>query len=59
MALASADYTIIYLDVGCKGRISDGGVFNQSDLSRAIEKTSLNIAPDCTTFRKNPICHSR
>lgn len=29
MALADANYKITYLDVGCKVRVSDGGVFNQ------------------------------
>lgn len=43
MALASANYEIIYFDVGANGRISDGGVFNQSGLYRAIETNTLNI----------------
>lgn len=43
MALAAADYSIIYFDVGCNGRISDGGVFNQSSLCHAIERNVLNI----------------
>lgn len=43
MVLASAKYEIIYFDVGTNGRISDGGVFNQSGLHHAIETNSLNI----------------
>lgn len=43
MAMAAADYSIIYFDIGCNGRISDGGVFNQSSLCRAIESNILNI----------------
>lgn len=45
MALADANYKLIYVDVGCKGRISDGGVFNRSSLYSAIERNSLNIPP--------------
>lgn len=45
MALADANYKITYLDVGCKGRISDGGVFNQCTLSDALERNALNIPP--------------
>lgn len=43
MALADANYKFIYIDVGCKGRISDGGVFNRSTLYTAIENGTLNI----------------
>lgn len=43
MGLADANYNLTYIDVGCKGRISDGGVFNRSTLYRAIESGSLGI----------------
>lgn len=48
MALADANYKFIYVDVGCKGRISDGGVFNRCSLYNAIENNQLNIPlPRC------------
>lgn len=43
MALSDANYKFSYIDVGCKGRISDGGVFNRSSLYNAIENQTLNI----------------
>lgn len=43
LGLADANYNFIYIDVGCKGRISDGGVFNRSTLYRAIENNTLNL----------------
>lgn len=43
MGLADANYNFTYIDVGCKGRISDGGVFNRSSLYHAIENKTLNI----------------
>lgn len=43
MALADANCKIIYMDVGCKGRISDGGVFNQCTLPDALARNTLNI----------------
>lgn len=43
LALADANYRFIYIDVGCKGRISDGGVFNRSSLYHAIENNRLSI----------------
>ena len=30
MAIADGDYKITYADVGCQGRISDGGVFKST-----------------------------
>lgn len=45
LALADANYKLLYIDVGCKGRISDGGVFSRSSLYGAIERNLLNIPP--------------
>ena len=36
-------YQFIYSNVGCQGRISDGGVFKHSDLYRSIQSKSLNL----------------
>jgi len=32
MALVDANYNFIFVDVGCQGRISDGGVYRNTDL---------------------------
>ena len=45
LALADANYKFIYVDIGCNGRISDGGVFRNSSLSTAIDENILNIPP--------------
>ena len=45
MALADYDYKFIYIDVGCQGRISDGGVYNNSTLNEAILNNSFNLPP--------------
>jgi hypothetical protein len=44
-AVVDADYNFIYVDVGCKGRISDGGVFKHTNLYRELENKTLNIPP--------------
>ena len=39
----NANYNFIYVDVGCNGRISNGGVFRNSVLSKAISTNLMNI----------------
>ena len=43
LAIVDANYNFTYIDVGCNGRISDGGVFKNSNLFRALEENSLNM----------------
>lgn len=43
LALVDADYKFIYLDIGCNGRVSDGGVLRNSSLSTALKENTLNI----------------
>ena len=43
LAIVDADYKFIYADIGCNGRISDGGVFRNCNLYRALEEKRLNI----------------
>lgn len=45
MALVDADYCFRYVDVGCKGRRSDGGVFKNTKLYKKLEEKSLKIPP--------------
>ncbi|CAF4793591.1 unnamed protein product [Pieris macdunnoughi] len=44
-ALVDASYNFLFVDVGCQGRISDGGVFNNSVLKTKIDNDSLNLPP--------------
>jgi len=32
MALVDANYNFLYADIGCQGRISDGGVFRNTNI---------------------------
>ena len=43
MALVDADYKFRYIDVGCNGRISDGGVFRNCSLNKYLETDKLNL----------------
>jgi hypothetical protein len=42
-AVVDANYNFMYVDVGCQGRISDGGVFKNTNMYRKLESKTLNI----------------
>lgn len=47
LALVDANYRFLYIDVGAYGRNSDGGVYNASSLSRALETNAIDMpSPD-------------
>lgn len=43
LAVVDSNYCFMFADVGSQGRISDGGVFNQSVLSQKLLSNSLNL----------------
>lgn len=43
LAVVDAHYKFIYVDVGCNGRISDGGVFRNCSLYQKLEERSLYL----------------
>ncbi|XP_033098289.1 protein ALP1-like [Anneissia japonica] len=43
MALVDADSRFLYVDIGAKGRCSDGGVFQDCTLRDALEKGKLGL----------------
>ena len=45
MAIASADYTFSYIDVGGYGRQSDGGTWKASSIGRALNDGTLALPP--------------
>lgn len=46
MALVDANYCFLYTNIGCQGRISDGGVFRNTSLFKKIEENKLMLPPD-------------
>lgn len=56
MGIADAEYKLIYVDVGCNGKQSDGGVFRKCSFSRAINENKLNLPqPKALPNRKSPV----
>ena len=45
MALVDVDCKFLYVDVGCNGRVSDGGVFKSCTLDDALQTKTENL-PD-------------
>lgn len=56
MAVVDADYNFLYADVGCQGRISDGGVFRNTSFFEKLEEKKLEIPPAERTEKKT--CHT-
>lgn len=48
LAVVDANYKFLYVNVGVNGRVSDGGVFRDSDLSRLLDSpvNPLNVPPN-------------
>lgn len=46
-ALVDADYKFTFVDVGCQGRISDGGVFKHTLLHKKMSEDTLGLPRDC------------
>lgn len=40
-ALVDANYNFLYANIGCQGRISDGGVFKNTALNKSIEQNEI------------------
>lgn len=53
MALVDANYMFTYVDIGCQGRISDGGVFKNTSLWTALENNQLMLPLDAPLPYKN------
>jgi hypothetical protein len=49
-------YRFLYVDVGCQGRISDGGVFHHTTLHEAIEDGQAHLPPDAPYPNDNVDC---
>ena len=43
LAIVDSDYKFTLVDIGCNGRVSDGGVYRYSEISTAFEENHLNI----------------
>jgi hypothetical protein len=50
LALVDAFYTFSYVDVGCNGRFSDGGVFNNSSLCPSLSNNDIKL-PEPSALR--------
>lgn len=46
LALVDAEYCFTYVDIGCQGRISDGGVYNNSSFFEQLQKGQLKLPPN-------------
>ena len=52
LGVVDFDYNFLYVDAGCQGRMSDGGVFRHSSFYHALENGTLNL-PDPVLLPKS------
>ena len=45
LAVVDAEYKFLYVDVGCNGRVSDGGVCNRCSLYHGLETGTVELPP--------------
>ena len=59
-AVTDADYKFLVIDAGAYGKLSDGGIFRNSDLFKCSESNAFDEPTEMTlprTFRsKRPVC---
>ena len=53
MAFVGPEYQFLFVDVGCQGSISDGGVFRKTSLWKAVEENSIYL-PQAKPLPQNP-----
>lgn len=53
LAFVDYDYKFVYVDVGCQGRISDGGVYRNCSLSNLFSQNALQL-PKPRVLPKSP-----
>lgn len=53
MALVDANYYFTFVDIGCQGRISDGGVFRNTIFLKKLENNELNLPIEAPLSSRN------
>ena len=58
MALVTHNYKFLYADLGCQGRISDGGVWSHCNFAKKLNNRDLNLpTPRILPKPNDPVWH--
>ncbi|XP_022180908.1 protein ALP1-like [Myzus persicae] len=52
-AVVDANYNFTYANIGCQGRISDGGVINETKFKKSLEDNTMNLPSPCKLPGRN------
>jgi len=55
LAVCDAEYCFTFLDIGAEGRQSDGGMFRNSNLYKALEENLIRIPPPDVIGNNGPV----
>lgn len=55
LAVCDTEYCFTFLDIGAEGRQSDGGVFRNSNLYKALEENLIRIPPPDIIGNNGPV----
>lgn len=47
-AVVDGNYNFIYANVGCQGRISDGGILDATSFKQSMDDTTMNLPASCS-----------
>ena len=57
-ALVDVDYNYMFVDVGCQGRISDSGVFTNTELYKKLETNTLCLPQPVPLNGREKVFHT-
>ena len=56
LAIVDANYKFLYVDIGCNGRISDGGALRNCNIYEMFEQNKLDVPESQPPYQEQQLC---